>query len=492
MCKNFLITFVAWGALIIVGYGHSSAQSDTLWTRTYGGEGSDFGNSARLTSDGGYIFCGGTGSFGEGGDAYIIKTDENGDTLWTKNYGGSGWDDAISVREISDGNYAFIGFTDYDPLNNSGNVYLVKINSNGDTLWTRTHGGEGEITGHSFQQTSDDGFIIVGRAPSPDNSEKLGIYLIKTDESGDTVWTKKFGSDTYDWYGESIQQTADGGYIIGGGVVYWTNRADFLLIKTDANGDTLWTRTYGGSGFRYCYSLIQASDGSYILAGSDYINGTLSISVIKTDEDGEVVWSNRYHAENSWVTMLDGRETIKQTQDGGYIIAGTCDTPSNSADIYLIRTDADGDILWENFIGGPDEERGRSIQQTPDGGYILGGQTSSFGNGYEDFWLIRLSSEIVAVDDDADLLPYSILVYQNYPNPFNASTTIRYNLSEPSDVTVDIFDLLGRKVETLVEKRHKAGYHQTTWNADALPSGVYYYRVKAGDYSETKKMLLLK
>ena len=302
------------------------------WTKTYGGGDWDWGYSIQQTLDGGYIVAGETQSFGVGWtDVYLIKTDANGDVIWTKTYGGSGgWDCGNSVQQTSDGGYIIVGYT-YSDITGYSDVYLIKTDANGNVEWTKTYGGGGEDCGNSVQQTSDGGYIIVGGITYFD----CDVYLIKTDANGNVEWTKTYGGSGEDC-GNSVQQTSDGGYIIVGKTTsFGAGDYDVYLIKTDANGDVIWTKTYGGSG-------------------------------------------------------EDCGNSVQQTSDGGYIIAGeTWSFGAGASDVYLIKTDANGNVEWTKTYGGGGEDCGNSVQQTSDGGYIIAGGTTSFGAGGGDVYLIK-------------------------------------------------------------------------------------------------------
>jgi len=222
-------------ALILIG-SVSIVSAQTSWWRTYGGTGSDYGYSVQQTLDGGYIVAGSTGSFGAGGgDFYLIKTDASGDALWTRIYGGTGYDYGYSVQQTLDGGYIIAGYTQSSGAG-SYDVYLIKTSASGDTLWTRTYGGADGDGGFSVQQTSDTGYIITGYTYSF-GAESTDVYLIKTDASGDTLWTRTYGGTGYD-YGRSVRQTLDGGYIIAGYThSFGAGCDDVYLIKTDANGN---------------------------------------------------------------------------------------------------------------------------------------------------------------------------------------------------------------------------------------------------------------
>jgi hypothetical protein len=325
------MTLVFCLALVVHGFGQITFQ------KTYGGTIDDVGLSARQTTDGGYIICGLTTSFGAGSrDVYLVKTDSIGDTLWTKTYGGTNDDVGESVQQTADGGYIITGYTESFGVD-SIDVYLIKTNPSGDTLWTKTYGGTGLDDGYSVQQTTDGGYVIAG-ATGSFGPASFSVYLIKTDINGNSLWSKTFGGTDHE-HGSSIHQTTDGGYIITGYTSsFGAGNNDIYLIKTDTIGDTLWTKTFGG-------------------------------------------------------ISSDGGSSVQQTTDGGYVMAGsTASFGAGSHDVYLIKTDANGDSLWTKTFGGIDYDDGYSVQQTTDGGFIIAGYTWSYGAGAGDICLIKTDS----------------------------------------------------------------------------------------------------
>jgi len=275
-------------ALILIG-SVSIVSAQTSWWRTCGGTTYDEGYSVQQTSDGGYIVAGLTKSYGAGDvDVYLIKTGASGDTLWTRTYGGTDCDMSRSVQQTADGGYVIAGNT-YSFGAGNHDVYLIKTDASGDTLWTRTYGGTDYDEGYSVQQTADGGYVIAGNTYSF-GAGRTDVHLIKTDASGDTLWTRTYGGTDYD-LGYSVQQTADGGYIIAGFTAsFGAGADDVYLIKTEASGDTAWTRTCGGTNRDWGYSVQQTSDGGYIVAGRTYSFGAgdYDVYLIKTDSLGNV------------------------------------------------------------------------------------------------------------------------------------------------------------------------------------------------------------
>jgi len=277
------------------------AQPDALWTKTFGGSDSDYGHSVQQTSDGGYIITGSTKSYGAGGsDVWLIKTDASGDTIWTKTFGGSDSYVGYSVQQTSDGGYIITGVT-YSYGASGSDVWLIKTDALGDILWTETFGGNNFDRGSSVQQTSDNGYIITGYTYSY-GTGSYDVWLIKTDASGDTIWTKTFGGSDSD-NGHSVQQTSDGGYIITGSTQsYGAGSDDVWLIKTGTSGDTIWTKTFGGSDSDNGHSVQQTSDGGYIITGStkSYGAGSYDVWLIKTDASGDTIWTKTQVGFNFW------------------------------------------------------------------------------------------------------------------------------------------------------------------------------------------------
>ena len=385
-CTWVLLICTAFSALWTLP---ASAQ-DVLWSRTYGGSYSEWGYSVQQTTDGGYIVAGRALSFSGGNydDVYLVKTDSVGNTQWSRTYGGSDHDFGRCVQQTADGGYVVVGWT-FSFGAGSRDVYLVKTDSLGGLLWSRTYGGDGWDYGYSVQQTPDGGYIVVGNT----NSFGVGdrdVYLIKTNSGGDIVWTRTYGGSDNDW-GYSVQQTSDGGYVAAGHTLsFGAGGLDVYLIKTDSTGDTLWTRTYGDSGGEAGWSAQQTIDGGYILTGgtNSFGAGESDAFLIKTDSGGDALWSRTYGG-----SKVDGGFSVHQMTDGGYVVAGWTETfVAGDSNVYLVRTDSLGDVLWSRTYGGDSYDYGQAIQQTMDGGYVVAGYTMSFGVGDRNVMLTKLDS----------------------------------------------------------------------------------------------------
>ncbi|MCH8903741.1 MAG: PKD domain-containing protein [Bacteroidetes bacterium] len=355
--------------------------------RVYGGSGFDNSADFKQTSDSGYILLGHTLSFGAGSnDIYIVKTDQAGDTIWTRVYGGASADVGASVIQTSDGGYLIAGTTFSFALGILGDMFLIKTNSMGDTTWTRTYGDNLDESANSVIQTSDGNYVLCG------STENFGagsydVSLLKIDVNGDTIWTKTYGRAGVD-NGVVIRETSDGGLIIAGSMdSLGLGNYDALLIRTDQNGDTLWTKTYAGPVDEYFNDVQETSDGGFICVGvtDSYGAGSLDYYVVRTDSLGDTLWTKCYGSSN-----IDFLNSVIETPDNGFLLAGhTNGHGSGIFDIYLIKINNVGDTLWSKVYGGTQNENVQTIINDVVGGYTMFGHTRSAGAGFSDFYLIH-------------------------------------------------------------------------------------------------------
>ncbi len=336
------------GGYIITGYTDSYGSGSTdawliktdstgkeKWNRTFGRSGYNYGYSVLQANDGGYIITGSIGAL-LSSNVWLIKTDVSGNKLWDKTFGGSksdGGSGGRSVQQTSDGGYIIAGNT-YSYGAGGSDAWLIKTDLNGNKLWDRTFGGSNSDAANSVQQTSDGGYIIAGNTYSY-GAGGSDAWLIKTDLNGNKLWDRTFGGSN-SGAANSVQQTSDGGYIIVG-----ANNNNAWLIKTDSSGKNEWDKTFGGPGNDDANSVLQANDGSYIIIGStrSFGAGEDDIWLIKTDAFGNSLWDKTFGGSN-----YDQGGSIQPTNDGGYIIVGgTIPVGAEDFDSCLIKTDANGE-----------------------------------------------------------------------------------------------------------------------------------------------------
>jgi hypothetical protein len=309
-------------------------------------------------------------------------------TEWDKTFGGTGADRAFSVQQTVDAGYIMAGGT---TSNGAGgeDAWLIKTDSSGNKTWDKTFGDTGDDLALSVQQTADGGYVLAGWTESY-GAGAYDAWLIKTDSSGNKTWDKTFGGTSWE-YISSVRQTADGGYVLSGETAsFGAGGRDAWLIKTDPSGIKTWDRTFGGTSWDYASSVRQTSDGGYVLSGGtqSFGAGDYDAWLIKTDSSGNETWDKTFGG-----TRDDQAYSVQQTADGGYVLSGhTVSYGVGNEDAWLIKADSSGNKTWDKTFGGTFNEEAWSVQQTGDGGYVLAGPTDSYGAGNEDAWLIKLAS----------------------------------------------------------------------------------------------------
>jgi hypothetical protein len=387
-----LESFPVWGVVASVtgDGGRAKAPTAQRWSRTFGGALGDQGNCVCQLPDGCYVLAGGTDSYGEGGDVYLVKVTGSGTEVWSRTLGGTSADWANSIRPTSDGGYIMAGVT-YSYGEGIGDAYLLKADENGYEVWKNTFGGELDDRAECVGLTSDGGYIVAGYTESFGAGE-YDFYLVKADQDGQEMWTKTFGGSADD-QAKCVQQTSDGGYILAGMSRSFdpAEYSDCLLVRTDSDGNEIWSKNLGGSSNEEAHWVQQTSDGGYIVAGltTSFGAGLTDVYLLKTDENGNQVWHN-------WLGG-SGREEaycVQQTSDGGYILAGrTTSTGAGEYDVYLVKTRSNGSEVWSRTFGGTGRDLAYSVCQTFDGGYILTGYTCSFDAAVSEMYVIKTDGD---------------------------------------------------------------------------------------------------
>ncbi|MBU1636193.1 T9SS type A sorting domain-containing protein [bacterium] len=464
----------------------SFAQPDSLWSRSYGGYGFDFCNSVQQTTDGGYVLAGASSSFGAGSqDFWLVKTDADGESLWTRTFGGSDSDVCHSVQQTSDGGYILAGDS-YTFGNGLADVWLVKTGANGDSLWSRTFGGGNVDVCHSVQQTTDSGYVLAGHSLSFGNGS-WDFWLAKTNVNGDSLWTRTFGGDLDDVGRSAVEATDDGYVIVGRRESSGSGLPDFWLVKTDANGDSLWSRTFGGSDWDECYCVLQTANGGYVLAGvtKSFGVGEEDFWLLKTNANGDSLWSHTYGGLGS-----EHCYSVQQTTDGGFVLAGATNSFGvGDYDLWLVRTDSNGDSLWSRTFGQRSLDNCMSVKLLTDGGYILAGYTDNGAPDF-DFWLVKTGLDpTIDIDEHFDPQP-STYSLSAFPNPFNSELTLNVS-GFTGKVHISLFDLLGREVTAIHDGLLTSDQLHYTAPA-SLASGIYFVQANNTANSLSTKIIYLK
>lgn len=506
-------------------------HSQTTFQKTFGGSQNDYAYAMTQTTDGDYLLAGYTESFGEGSrDVYLIRTDEKGNLIWSKTIGNSNTDYAWAVAQTTEGGF-IVGVHTQSFGQGGHDVNLIRTNADGEVLWSKTYGGTSADGAYSLRPTLDGGFAVAAHTSSYGEGQHE-IYLLRTDADGEVLWTKTYGSTGGDFL-RALDLTPDLGFIMVAETnSFGAGNADIYVVRTDMQGDTLWTRTFGGAGDDFGYSIRLTNDQAYIIAGHSrsFGQGQLDVFLIKIDDHGEVLWAKTYGG-----LYEDFANSVEPTADGGYIVAGGtksfamggfCDVLCH--DVYLIKTDENGDTLWTKAYGGLGEERGWTVRTTLDGGYAVAGITTGFGAGAEDFYFIKtdangntscaekgtetvVETQNIAVNFTTTVVGSGTVAavaapvsgtpvtsentlclntaveevqetsyFRIYPNPATDFIQIEYALEQREEVTASFFSLDGKEVFKTQPETQMAGAHQKILNLTqlGLASGVYAVKIK--------------
>lgn len=355
----------------------SSGQADSF-IKFFGNSLSDFGFDVKQTTDGGYIFIGTTTTLEDGTDMLLIKTDKYGNRKWAKNFGGDLDDKGCSLKITSDGGYILLGSTTQSS-GNTTDFFLVKTDNSGNETWTKEFGGNSNEEGYCVQQTDDGGYILVGYTESYGFGAK-DIFLVKTDQNGDTLWTNTFGGPVDD-IGRSVVQENDNSFVIAGSSESFSETgqdgSNLIIIKTNENGFETDKITCGGLDDDYGESIQILPGGGYVVTGttSSTGNGFSDIYLL--------LFGENIHEEPVIKTFggseSDFGNSIRLTDDNGFVIIGTHGVAGNST-MYLIKTDQSGAEEFSEDYGGVGNETGKAVEQTTDGGFIIIGSSVIEGN----------------------------------------------------------------------------------------------------------------
>ncbi len=478
MRRFFIIMF-----LVGLGGNLASQVLDSVWTKVY-----DFRqnpddryglNSGVFTSDSTFVLIGFVEENGFEEQVFVWKVNRAGDTLWTKTFGSAlTYDIGSDIIETSDGNLMALSIVQFD--GNLGRVRLDKLTPEGNVIWEKTYLAETDYAwGYALTETSDSGIIVTGVCESD-------VFVLKTDANGDSLWVSYFGGSAYD-VGDGVAPTVDGGAIVVGCLSTAEVTYDSLwVIRVDSSGNEVWSEAFPFNGGTYYYGKVcicRNTEGNYLVAAAPDVG---PVFVYKLDEDGTVLWSTELN-QFDYVATFDIGEGV----DGSTYITGSHGT---DAQTIIGKVDSNGDSLFLDDLVLLENSTGYFVYQLDSGYVYVGGRLLDSNTVY--FAKLQ-ESYSTALSEENNIFPAAYTLFQNYPNPFNPTTTITFTLPKRVFVKLEIFDILGRKVKTLVSRELRKGKYVFDWDGtnsagESITSGVYLYRLSAGDFSCTKKMVLLK
>jgi hypothetical protein len=439
------------------------------------------------TSDNGYVAAGISTMVPLPAYSWILKTNLSGDSLWSHYINGGEVDVLLSGVQAVDDGYVFAGCIRPYHTSGSWNFWLLRTNEDGDSLWSRTYGGDMDDECYMILNDDDGGFILAGTTQSYSAEWYDDFWMIKVDANGDSVWSKVFGGWWLDVCYSAIR-TSDGGYALAGSArATLSGNEDFWIVRTDEDGNELWNRRIGGESADICWSVKQTRDGGFVLAGDTYSygSGSSDFFVVKLDADGDSLWSRTFGGN-----LQDQCRAVIESTDGGLLLAGqTASLGTGSYDIWLIKTDTDGDSLWSTTIGDTHGELCNSAVQATDGSYVLAGLATQEVMG-SNFLLVKTEPD---PDWNAvrsiNPIPNSISLAA-YPNPFNSELTL-YVSGFMHNVRVSLLNVIGQEIEVIHDGVLSG--NPIHYSAPAtLSSGLYFIRAKDEQHMRTKKVVFLK
>ncbi len=448
---------------------------------TFGGSDNDVGLSICTTPEGGYAIAGSTRSMGAGSnDFYFIKLDSGGQLLIEKTYG---WLHQDFFRKViaTDSGFVFVGDAwDYGP--GGLDIYLMHTDKCGCIIWGKFFGTMKRDNGFDVLPTDDGGYLVLGH--SRRTNPKGDVYLLKIDASQQQQWVRSYWDEYNDYAFQIIRSTGNDGYVFIGSkngffddvhADFQSHDADIMLIKIDDQGTQIWKKLYGKNQHDFGYSLCAAADGGYYLLGSSqsYGHGSFDMLLIKTNEDGEEQWHKSFGGSD-----FEYGKSIAKNQAGNLYLLGSSKSfgTDGSVDVYVVKTDSDGNEIWSETIGGSGNDFGESLVITVDGGCAIAGSTESFGNGKKDAYFLKLLPD-GKVDIFEGLNPSdSIAKLLCYPNPMNCTATFKIEKSFSKNFVFDLYNINGQLLQ-----RNKVEGHKFVFHRNWLSAGTYFYHFVSKD-----------
>jgi hypothetical protein len=489
-------TFKFSALLMAILMNCSIAFAQIKFEKIYGGDGYDYAYSVIQMYDNGYAVAGATSSHGLGGtDAYVMKTDSLGIVKWYKTFGGINIDRFYSINTTADSGLIVAGYTNsfgaggYDLL-------LVKLDKLGNQQWQKTYGGSNWEFAYSAQQTVDGGYIVSGGTYSFGAGDE-DFYLVKTDALGDTVWTKAFGLNNEE-EAKSVKQTSDGGYVMTGHTKSFGDlTGDVYTVKTDGNGDTLWTNVYQGLQSDLGYDILESYTGQFIIAGKSKSVGLGNYDgiLLKLSATGANDILGSYCGTTDGGTDDDGFHSICETAAGRFAILGytySFGFGQGTNDFTMYVTNPVNGFHYGSF-GGTGSETGHCIRNTKDGGYIICGNSTSYST-LDHVYLIKTdsngvsSANVISIDTGIKDSYANNSKINTYPTPASEYLTVDLSQLDANKLTVTIFNLLGEEVYH--HEINNPSERKETINVSNLTNGVYFITVYSETETYSKKIIV--
>jgi hypothetical protein len=472
---------------------NATAQPELVWSRVYGDANHESPQAMVAAPDGGTVITGAKWT-GEdmGYDVQLLKVDPAGEPIWNVIIGGPGQQYSNDVVVTPDGGYLVAGAS----IEPGGwwKMLAMKFDGNGELLWELLWGTQhgDEYTIFSIVPT-DGGYFLAGLGIRYGNQN---CFIMKITESGEMLWTRSYG----DQNNNVIEVVFDAIPISDGGIAlagyYWDYRnvdySDLFIMRLSAAGGVKFMKHYGNEDIEIAYKLIQTPDNGFIAAGirsTDQPNHY----IVRIDEYGNLIWERTYGTQES----LEYAKWLANRPEGGFLMGGfTSEIGAGDYDFQLMALDDEGNVEWNGAYGGEMADMCIDVLPTEDGGFLMMGETESFGNGgafTSDIWLIKVAFPPDGVIPEPDQsLPMALKVSPAYPNPFNAMTAVEYSTGSQAPVNVALQTLTGETIRAWSESGGQQQRGVVNVDAAALAAGTYWLRLEQNGKIALRRVVLVR
>lgn len=484
------IFYVAASVICLQSFSQSLFP-DTALIRSFGGPAMDVGRDIQCTSEGGFIIAGTTSSCGSGNTAvYLIKTDSAGKHQWSKAIGGIGIEWGYSVKQTFDGGYVTAGYT--NSFGNGGyDMYLVKTDSAGNILWEKSYGGSDWDFGYCVQQTPDSGFVLCGETYSY-GSGNTDAFFVRTDKNGDTLWTRTAGGDSVD-VANSIIVYNDSTYFYTGE----TNStgyggSDMFFGKIDKSGNVYPTKTIGTTKNDIGHCIEKTMDGNILIFGeTDSVPGTNTGPneiLTKINPNGDFLWlPDKFQVYGS--SGIDIGQSVKEKTNGELLTCGINPLGLGGLSLHMMMLNSGGWWLSGPGFGDTGDEEGYSLVITPAKKVAYVGSTTSYGQGLEDVYLIILKKDSIVMNYTLSKTEFAdtcsgLSIAENeiasnvqiYPNPFSESAVLEIKNAgfAKMNLAFTLYDVFGREL-----RKYQVRNEKIEIKKENLKEAVYFYSVSS-------------
>jgi uncharacterized delta-60 repeat protein len=466
------------------------------WGQLYNGSGNaeDFAYAIAVDAAGNVYVTGTSRGSGTFDDYVTIKYDTNGDFVWGQGYNGPGNsnDVATSIAVDAAGNVYVTG-------QSFGSTTLfdyatVKYNTAGDEMWVQRYHGPGDGSDKATSIAVDAAGNVYVTGESPGSGSGKDYATIKYNTSGTGLWLQRYnGTGNSDDYAKNIAVDASGNvYVTGDSWGSGGTGSDYVTIKYNTDGYSQWVQRYNGppgTGLDQAFSLAVDASGNVYVTGNSSGSGTgPDYATIKYSTTGVMLWASRYNGpgnnfDYAYALALDASGNV-------YVTGRSSGSGGTGSDYSTVKYSTNGDEQWVQRYTELDFDWASSIAVDASGNVYVTGRSSGTGTG-EDYATIKYS-QLIGIKPISNEIPNGYKLSQNYPNPFNPFTKIKFTLPRSSFAKLVVYDALGEEMETIVNEQLNTATYEVDWNAAKYPSGVYFYSLSAGDFTETKKMILNK